>query len=445
MPHASLILIFTLIALGFVDLLAGVRVFRLKFTKKSINDLVLHIILSIEATYALKAVKTGERLLPVWKSVQDKHAIGALEGILFLWPTLIIIYVLVALNKEYVLRKGTINATSVALALEKIDCGLLFTQKDGTPVLINSKMKEVSKLLFGRDITYQKGFWELLENYEESEFCTYAQKENFAGESIYLTNGQAIRLTRFSLSDGRKEYYEIVAEDISVIYRRSLELEHKNEELEELEKRLAKTYENIAAIQQERELLAYKYRIHDELGSSILKGYRLLDDNDITKEERESFISDWQKTLNSYMSNSIQGEATGETVYMDIIKTAMALGCRLIIKGDRPRRSEVLSMAIREAVYNAIKHAGADTVFVEGRLEGEVYFFKIYDQKTKDSTVDASGKNIKSDMNSQVSESVREGGGLGNMRRSIEAVGGSLKVEYEDGVVLYITLPVAEE
>ena len=222
---------------------------------------------------------------------------------------------------------------------------------------------------------------------------------------------------------GKKEYHEIKAQNVTKLYLRQQELAEKNRELEEVGERLQSTYKSVVQVGQERELMSYKMRIHDELGNAILRGSRLMRMENVSPEEKAGLIDEWERTLDSLKSNARVGKEAAGNIYEDVRHTAASLGVRLIFKGDRPVKSEVLAYTVREAVYNSVRHGGADIVVVEGKSEDRFYYFEISDNAVK-----------------KPSE-FKEGGGLSNIRKAIETAGGNLKIEVGDRVVLRVTLP----
>jgi two-component system, NarL family, sensor histidine kinase DesK len=83
-----------------------------------------------------------------------------------------------------------------------------------------------------------------------------------------------------------------------------------------------------------------------------------------------------------------------------------------------------LALALREAVTNALRHAGATTLRVALRRQGEHAELRVED--------DGRGG------------PVREGGGLTGMRERLEALGGTVALEAARGVRLLVRVPAGE-
>jgi signal transduction histidine kinase len=99
------------------------------------------------------------------------------------------------------------------------------------------------------------------------------------------------------------------------------------------------------------------------------------------------------------------------------------LRCRFYIS-DLPKKAQIssqtrhnLSMAVKEAVHNVIKHARASEVVIHIELDGATLLVSVQD--------DGCGF--------QVSEQAASGNGLTNMKRRLEEIGGTCVVESEPG------------
>lgn len=88
---------------------------------------------------------------------------------------------------------------------------------------------------------------------------------------------------------------------------------------------------------------------------------------------------------------------------------------------------ELFSLAIRECTSNCIRHAGGTKVFADCRTERGAAVLTI--------TNDGRAPQMP----------IREGGGLGGLRRRVEQVQGTMAVESRPRFALTITIPVQEE
>jgi len=99
------------------------------------------------------------------------------------------------------------------------------------------------------------------------------------------------------------------------------------------------------------------------------------------------------------------------------------LRCRFYVS-ELPQKPQIssqtrhnLSMAVKEAVNNVIKHAGASELIVRIELAGHEL----------DVSVSDDGRGF------EISEQLSTGNGLTNMRRRLQEIGGTCVIESEPG------------
>lgn len=195
--------------------------------------------------------------------------------------------------------------------------------------------------------------------------------------------------------------------------------------------------ESLAAVA-ERERIARD--LHDVLGHTLsvivlkaeLAGRLLARGENVEQAARE--IADVEHTARTALAEvreTIGGyRARGLAAEMDAARNALAAaGVRLEVEGsparDNLRAAEetVLALALREAVTNIVRHAGASTCRLRFTGQNGRHSLVIEDD----------GQH----------EFVREGNGLRGMRERVESLGGKLKLEREHGTRLLIELPSA--
>jgi len=238
-------------------------------------------------------------------------------------------------------------------------------------------------------------------------------------------DGVIRRFQRSVLRDGQTEMVQITAEDITQLYQLCEELRKKNERLEALRQRQKIMIENISQVNQKRELLAAKLRIHDEFGQCLLATKRSADE-DPSPEAFSAIAKSWYEALNCLGSIPDEKRSNDDSTEAELMQVADMIGCRIIIKGERPKERSAMLLfyaAVREALSNAVLHAGASHVFAEITKTEDKYRAVISDDGRADIT------------------ELREGVGLSSLRRRLEEEGASLTVTCDGGVVLHVDIP----
>lgn len=326
---------------------------------------------------------------------------------------------------------------SVREAIDTLPEGIGIATAEGQPILINKRLNELIYLLTGHTIMNTYTTWEELQQLNSSNGCrrltmprTTAEVLTDAADKhlIFLfPNGSIWRFQWMTLKETLPHYLQLEATDITQLYRYSETLYENNKRLTEQYDRQQTLLANIVKINHEKELLAMKMRIHDELGQSILTTKQRLEHHTIAAHLPD--LADmWSSTirkLSDSKQSDIQPEASPE---LELQSVAHMIGCRIVFHGDRPahRKTALLFYAlVREALNNAVRHARADTLTVSIRPTGAGYHVKITDNGVLPAP------------------RLTEGNGLSNLRRRLEQEGATLEIKCEHGVALIAQLPIS--
>lgn len=215
---------------------------------------------------------------------------------------------------------------------------------------------------------------------------------------------------------------QTTATDITKQYHMSEELYSNNSQLARLHERQRTLLQNIVQINQDRELLEAKMKIHDELGQCLL-GIENLLDGDASPQEREALRKSWKDSLDNLRQIRPAGDPSAEA---ELLQVAKMIGCDIHFQGPRPaghNASQLFYFAVREAVMNAVSHAQASCLYVETEEKEAGYHIRLWDNGKK------------------TCHQLREGVGLKGLRYCLERDGASLEVVCDGGVTLIVDLP----
>ncbi|MDD4797187.1 MAG: ATP-binding protein, partial [Eubacteriales bacterium] len=205
----------------------------------------------------------------------------------------------------------------------------------------------------------------------------------------------------------------------------SEELSRGNAALHQQQKRLKSLLAQIVRIKREEEILASKVELHDQLGRCVLTGRRFLRQGG---QQIEPVLALWREAVENLEISLGDTEKSEDDPLRQLMDAATALGCAIAFEGELPGDRDtayLLLSAVREAVTNAVRHAGADRVTVRLTEQGGVLVAQILDNGANHPDV------------------VVEGGGLLNLRRRLERAGGAMEIRCESGVQLHLRLPLA--
>lgn len=316
---------------------------------------------------------------------------------------------------------GEMSGASVKQAIDSLHTGIMFCEPDGYILLLNRRMQRLMKLLTGEIQRNGKKFYGMVLSGDCSGDYERIEIED---ETAYRTpDGKVWLFSKSDIAVKRSKYVEIAATDIT---ERWLMTEELAEQRYALLARGGELQNAIAGVQQqcrEEESLRLKEEYHNLLGHRIVLLLRAL------REKREPD----EALLGSLALDPIAvPESVGKKAKhrLDSLKTALAgIGVSLNVTGPLPPDDELAVLAvdtITECSTNAVRHGFATRVdALLDRSDGQ-YSIKI------------------SDNGIPPMRPLREGGGLGGLRRRVLELGGSLSIETSPRFIIRVKIPAGE-
>ncbi len=299
-------------------------------------------------------------------------------------------------------KQKNISRLSVNEAFDRIPTGLCYYMADGTPIMVNESMQEISRKLTGRSIVNAKDFVGKVPDLVHNEEKIYSIRQN-------------------TLDIDGHEVYELTAADISREYGLSCKLELQYNRAKVLNSRLKALMGTIEYVTMNRELFQLKRSLHDNIGQSILIAKRYLTVPDSV--DKKEMINFWRDNINHLVNDQPE---EWELPYYVISKEADRLGIRLDIRGVLPEETElipVVDAAISTELGNTLKHADGTVVTITVTEEDNRYILKM----TND------GRPPESE--------ITERGGLTNLRNIVEEAGGSMEITSLPRFIMTVILP----
>lgn len=350
------------------------------------------------------------------------------------------------LNMNNFSFKRKIGRASVKEGFDNLPSAICFADRSGTVVLCNRLMDSLCHRLTGADLQHISELRNALENPAEGaetedgkshiyRFHSEGGKEDSAGKGDPACDGGhdtfwQFTETQITDADGR-QYTQMQAIDVTQLHLKTMELKEENRLLDEANIRAMKLYGDIDRIVREKETLAMKMRVHDDMGMCLLATRNLLT-KESTLEEYLQGARRWQKTLEEILAadrtTGKEGICTVDPARAldELLEAAGKMGLAIELKGDLPeseRKAYMMVVAMRECTTNALRHAGASQMTVNlTRAAGSDTL-----------TITNDGRPPKG--------KIIEGGGLSGLRRSIENMGGTMKTEGRPRFKLTVILP----
>ena len=326
-----------------------------------------------------------------------------------------------------------LSKSALKSALDTLPVGLLFYWSGGTVKLINSKMDEISHLMFGESIYNGNQFWERINDKSLNNVQDTSKNDNEC--MIRLRNGKVYSIQKRLCYYEDHKLFEITAYDVSREQLLNEELKIKRIKADEIKNRLNQLNKDIEVITAEKEILDTKRKVHDDLGKTLIMSKRYLD----TRDEKlgKEVIKQWK--LNALLLRGEERE-NDPLLYTDVLRDIRKTGLEVYTEGNLPlnaKLKEVVISAIRTCATNTLRH-GKGTVMYINASEVKVRTLKSF--KDKDYIkIEISNNGALPDPD------FTEGGGLTNLRKSVERAGGLMNVDISVVFKVIIKLPVLEE
>ena len=332
---------------------------------KNIIDYVLEYIVSITILVALFMQESISR---------NSLFIIALIGIIYEIISLIYMYF-----RYY--KKETITNFSIKKVIDECEVGILVL-KGKKVKLINNKMYEIlDKLNIKKD--YITNIKRQSIDQIDKNYCVKV------GDKYYV----------FVINNN-----EIITFDITEVFELHQKLNEQNKKLEENNKQILLSIDNIEELEREKNLLKLKNKYHDILGQNLSILQQYLNRENISQENFEEI-----KFMIQKMFIDIEDTEDTNTNLENLIKIHKKNGTDIIIDGKLPQNKETAKVffeIIREATTNAIRHAGSSKVFVKIRETLEETYMIITNDGRKPN------------------EFITENQGIKDMRRKVKKLGG---------------------
>ena len=324
-------------------------------------------------------------------------------------------------------HRPKIGRAAVKEGFDNLPSGICFADRNGTVILCNRQMHRLCYALLGMDLQHLPELRRGLENPRpgvdviDREALIYRFPDNTLWQ-----------FAESPVTDRDSNIYtQVQAVDVTELYQKSAELEQENRALEEANARARRLYADIDQIVREKENLALKMRVHDDIGLCLLASRNLLMQESTLEEYRRGGRR-WEQAMQmiGIADRSGDGSASAAGALAELIAAAGEIGVRIQIQGELPTSEEnaqLLIAAMGECATNTARHARGSEM-------------RISLTRTRDADIAVITNN------GQPPEAqIVEGGGLSGLRRRVEAAGGTMTVEWKPAFRLTVSLPGKEE
>lgn len=298
-------------------------------------------------------------------------------------------------------------------SFDQLPTATCFFDSTGGVVLCNRRMYELSQYLLHSSIQYLAEAEQALASPPDG-VVPIAHAENtyqFPDQTIW-------KFEKRIVTDRYKETYtQLTAADVTQLHQALTQFAIDNHKLAQDAEKLKELSKTVGAVVREKEALAAKSAMHDSLASCITVTKQFLA-GDLDRISAEVVLREWEKSI-AFRDSVL--EPAKDSLY----HAAKSSGVTIRITGKIPDgdMSELIYTAMQVCLTNAVQYAKA-TELAACISEND-------DNVTV--MIRNNGK--------QPEQPVREGGGLTNLRRRIEAVGGTMRIQSLPEFILCIEIP----
>ena len=402
-----------------------VRACSLRLSKKILGFTFLFLsvqILFLQAVSDVTVVMTTEKKGTLLARVAGHGPAGLVLSVLAV-SVLTGIFQWLFLYKK---SRDMITTRSIKESIDLLPYGVCFSTDRGMPILMNSRMRQLCTEFTGEGLMDTEKFWRDLRNGNVRKGIRPLKQR----EAAFIdTNGQVWDFRRSRLSYGGEKVTEISAVNITTQYHLHKELVARYERLNDVNSRLHHFSEEVEKVTREKEILAAKIKLHDEIGRSllILRSYLTETSEKSAQTEtpdRSRLLPLWQYIVTSMQEGTILKEREDSLLLLK--KEAADFNVDIFLEGLLPANPSVRNVifaAVRECAGNTAKHARGDRLFIT-----------IHDTEENTEVFITNNGNAPGG-------SIHETGGLKNLRKMVEERGGSMQIKSSPVFVLHLCFP----
>lgn len=350
-----------------------------------------------------------------WYMGNNLHPFAARVGNI---PMAVFVIVLAFLTLAFIiqfyliLRYSHVHITPSAVkeAFDLNPTGICYYRSDGQTILVNHRMNALAFAVTGRGLLNGAELFDAVRDRHIAE----------------LPDGSVVRFSHREFVFGGELCHELIADDITELYRKSENLRIENERLKTMNHQMEVYGEHIDETVRQREILNTKTKIHDEMNRLLLSTDKAIRNG--TEEEKQQILKTWQENV---LLLCIEADSeTRHNVISDLDALARIIGVTVVyerpVMTDDRETLHLFYLAAEEAMINAAKHGGAKHLYVN--TEENEQCLKLY---FTDDGRGTDGLPI-------------EGGGLSALRHRLEEAGGSIRIGNNASFTLIIEIPKGE-
>ena len=298
-----------------------------------------------------------------------------------------------------------LSSISIKEAIDTLHTGLLFFRRSGDILLCNRQMDGLARQLSGQPLHNGLAFQQLLEGGELHGGCV---REVLGDQQVFrLADASVWSISAHEIFMRRQTLILLTADDVTERWDAVTLLARQNQALEQRGRELRHTIAHLQAICEAEEIARSKGRVHDLLGQRISLLLRAMRDG---QQPDEALLMDFARSLPTAMRED--GTPSPARRLALLRETFRGMDVSVEVRGALPEDGEVADSFAEiavECVTNAVRHGYAT------RIQFHLFHNDCWRMTVTDNGIPPAGP-------------LREGGGIGGMRRRVARLGGSMEL-----------------
>lgn len=322
--------------------------------------------------------------------------------------------------------KHTLNRNSIRQAMDTLPAAICYFDSVGEIILCNLQMHRLFHIITGKDLQRYGDLRKAISSCEKNSWVRLLSAER---QTYQFPDGSVWQYRQTEVTDQYGVIYtEAIFSDLTMLYRKNIELQKQTVRLREMSRKLKQLSDNVLVLTREQEILKAKTRLHDEMGTALTAVRQSLQDekNDAPDENMMRLL---RKAVGAVRNDN--GFAENQEDYNRFLEDAATIGVEVNLSGELPEEEEiqhVFVLVMRECMTNAVRHAEATEIWMKsGNDDERCYYLWI----TNNGTIPTN--------------SIVPKGGLNNIKRCIEDMGGEMEVQSEPFFALMVRIPMERE
>lgn len=270
------------------------------------------------------------------------------------------------------ISKEKVNRNSIKEAMNLLPTGICYFNFDGTVKLANTQIYQLFRILAHKDLQKFSELRDALHTSIQNGVIRLAGKK----DTYIFPDGKVwdYRENEVRDRDG-KIYIEAVFMDVTKQYHEKINLTKQTEKLKEISRELRYLSDNVLILTREREVLAAKTKLHDQMGAGLTAiRQNLLQGS----EDYSDAVRLLCQAVNAIWNDNQQPFGEGE--FEQFLQDAKTLGVKIECLGSLPKNEDyanIYILAMRECLTNGVCHAGATELFITMQENNDFYRIRI--------------------------------------------------------------------